>query len=831
MVSALLTSTMIAWLPLALEDGWSDAQHNAERSQLAIKFCRRYAYGWLSHADPKSGLLPRTTTGQDFWNAKDCAADNYPFIVLTAYLTDDYHLKQIAHHILEQERRLTRGLDSLPEDFMFATQALRVPPSSPSALIFGASEYAKDGLMPIFEWIGPGPWLNRMEDLIRDIWKNAKIETKSGLLPSTNEEVCGELLQTMSRLFWLRRNPQYREWVFRLADHFLLASDWTEQESMRLRDHGCEILGGLSEAYVLAAELADERRDRYRPILHRTLDRILEKGVNEDGMMPNAFNPKTGQVTASGLSDGWGYVYNAFLTVASLDRVQRYEEAVRHALTNIHKYKSYAWEGTNGADGYADSIEGALNLLQRIRIPSAFEWVDEEIQFLFNKQRHDGILEGWYGDGNSARTVMMYALLKTQGITLSPWREDLQLGAIQDADGRVRVFIQSEWPWRGHLRFDQVRHRDVLQLPFDYARINQFPEWCSISKNESYVWEQQGREPRLVSGEELLRFEFNTSANRPVRFSLRPLRDQESFVWRSQKYSTRSKDAAIEWQSGLRKRLFNLLKMSDLLGEKPSFAAKELSSQSLDAGYVLKEIEINSTEKRRIRVLLTEPKSLTEPRPAVVCIHGHGGNRKVVHDEKSIYKGFAARLAAQGYVTIAIDVGQHSVAEANRTLMGERLWDLMRCVDYLESLETVDRTRIGSGGLSLGGEMGMWLGALDERILATVSSGFLTTMDQMEQNHCMCWKFPGLRELVDYADIYSLIAPRALQCQNGLREGPRDFFVPLAQRAMKEIEVIYEDFNRRDGVELAVHPGGHEIDLPALTRFFDQFLGLETNDR
>ena len=75
----------------------------------------------------------------------------------------------------------------------------------------------------------------------------------------------------------------------------------------------------------------------------------------------------------------------------------------------------------------------------------------------------------------------------------------------------------------------------------------------------------------------------------------------------------------------------------------------------------------------------------------------------------------------------------------------------------------------------------MWLGALDTRLAATVSSGFLTTMDQMEQNHCMCWKFEGLRALVDYADIYSLTAPRALQCQNGLREGPTDFWVPIAR--------------------------------------------------
>lgn len=53
--------------------------------------------------------------------------------------------------------------------------------------------------------------------------------------------------------------------------------------------------------------------------------------------------------------------------------------------------------------------------------------------------------------------------------------------------------------------------------------------------------------------------------------------------------------------------------------------------------------------------------------------------------------------------------------------MAERLWDLMRCVDYLQSMPQVDDSRIGCAGLSLGGEMAMWLGAMDERIAATVS--------------------------------------------------------------------------------------------------------------
>jgi hypothetical protein len=210
----------------------------------------------------------------------------------------------------------------------------------------------------------------------------------------------------------------------------------------------------------------------------------------------------------------------------------------------------------------------------------------------------------------------------------------------------------------------------------------------------------------------------------------------------------------------------------------------------------------------------------------VVSIHGHGGNRAAVYDPSSIYKGFASALAEKGAVTLSTDVGQHQVYEEGRLLMGERLWDVMRCVDVLESMPEVDTTRIGCAGLSLGGEMAMWLGAMDERVSAVVSAGFLTRMDQMEKGHCMCWKFEGLRELVDWADVYSLIAPRPLQCQNGLKEPPTDFTVALAQEALKEIQLTYKDLGAEDKVELDVHPAGHEVDLPGLMEFFRIRLGI-----
>jgi len=294
---------------------------------------------------------------------------------------------------------------------------------------------------------------------------------------------------------------------------------------------------------------------------------------------------------------------------------------------------------------------------------------------------------------------------------------------------------------------------------------------------------------------------------------------------RSMRYTSGTQRQAIAWQKELRSKLTGLLKMDDLVSSKTRipFRPKTLAAEKREK-YVFHEMEINSTRARRIKIVLTLPTNAHGPFPAVVAVAGHGGTRHTCY-VKASYRRCAHVLAERGYVTISTRVSQHKVHEKGRTLMGERLWDLMRCADFLTSLKEVDPQRIGCLGNSLGGEMAMWLGAMDQRVQATVSSGFLTRMDQMEKNHCMCWKFSGLRQLVDFADIYSLIAPRALLCQNGLKEPRSQFPVSLAREALKEIELIYQDFKQPGNLAFVAHKGGHVIDLPSLLTFLDKHLG------
>jgi len=301
---------------------------------------------------------------------------------------------------------------------------------------------------------------------------------------------------------------------------------------------------------------------------------------------------------------------------------------------------------------------------------------------------------------------------------------------------------------------------------------------------------------------------------------------------RKLKFATTDRDQAVAWQESSRRLLFDLMKLGDLVKAerggpegKPGIAlnADILATQKADT-FTRYDLAIHSTPTRRIKVVLTVPQKSGKV-PAVVCIHGHGGDRNVVYDPSAIYHGFALQLARRSYVTISTDVGQHQVYEKDRTLMGERLWDVMRCVSYLTTRPEVDPGRIGCAGLSLGGEMAMWLGAMDTRIRATVSSGYLTTVANMRQGHCPCWEFPGLTENFDWPDIYSLIAPRALLCQIGQKEtAPGGFPVAIAEKAMAEIKPCYRLLGRQDGARLAVHPGGHEFEDAGAMEFLDRHL-------
>jgi len=492
--------------PINKDDpAFQQALENGRLAGEGFRRCHDFVIGWLTYADPKTGLIPRNLNqSKDIWNAQDSAADNYPFMVLTAAITDRPLFEGRMLDMLRAETKLTSRIDAMPDTYSFSKQGFQDDQPEISQIIFGSSEYVKDGLVPLTEWLGQSPWSQRMLSILDDIWKHAPIETPFGNIPSTSQEVNGELLQTLSRIYYMTGEGKYLDWAIRLGDYYLLGKNHPtrDEDRLRLRDHGCEILSGLCELYAAVSFAQPEKKRVYQKPMYEMLDRVLEVGRNEHGLFYNWINPKTADHDTA-LADTWGYNLNGFYTVYLIDRTDAYRQAAVKALENLNDhYKNYKWEGSS-SDGYADSIESALNLYNREPVDSAANWIDSETKVMWAMQKPDGVIEGWHGDGNFARTTIMYCLWKTKGLTIQPWREDVVLGAVQDAD-TLKIAIRAEKGWQGKLIFDTPRHQTIMKLPLDWPRINQFPEWFTAKAEKRYeVLDLTANTQKTLTGKQL----------------------------------------------------------------------------------------------------------------------------------------------------------------------------------------------------------------------------------------------------------------------------------------------------------------------------------------
>lgn len=472
-----------------------------ERGVLAnegFRRCNDFVVSWLGQADSQTGLIPRNLyESAHIWNAKDAAADNYPFMVLTSAITNPGIFEGTMHDMLASESLVTPRLGKMPDTYSFIKQGFEEETIDTASIIFGASEYIKDGLLPLTEWLGFSPWYERLVEILDDIWAYAPVSTEFGRIPSRNVEVNGEMLQALSRIYWMSGDKKYLDWAVRLGDFYLLGDQHPTRdlEFLRLRDHGCEIVSGLCELYCMVSYARPGKKEAYQESLYEMLDRILEVGTNEHGLFYNVVNPISGKIINDGIADTWGYTYNGYYAVYMIDGTEKYRDAVLRALENIDHYKAFDWE-RGSADGYADAIESGLNLYNREPVDIARDWIDSEIEIMWSMQdsshreqalkwKGSGIIEGWHGDGNFARTSIMYCLWKTQGITIHPWREDVLFGAVEK-DGNLFLSLHTEEEWEGLIKFDFSRSEHTMNLPLDYPRINQFPEWFVVSNEKEY---------------------------------------------------------------------------------------------------------------------------------------------------------------------------------------------------------------------------------------------------------------------------------------------------------------------------------------------------------
>ena len=487
--------------PHDLPEAFEVAAERAATAGECFERSRGVLEGWWALRDPVTGLIPRRVDDPR-WAPADNAADSFPFLVLAARFTKPERLDGL-REMMRREVELTTRIGWLPDWYSIPRRQFQYAAPDLGRIIFGAAEYAKDGLNPLIELDGLEPWSARLRQLLDGIIDNVYVESDFGLLPAEDTETNGELLQSLTRFYFATGEERYLELAERIGDAYCLevlpnsgwlpAHQWdfamhqVKRDVFSLNDHGNEIVGGLAELFVTVQTEGRESAKRYEEPLRRMFDTLLEKARNEDGIWYGLLEPSTGRVVREGSPDTWGYALAGMVTFGMAIGEERYLEAARTALRGIDQDRYLLW---SGADAYADSIEGALLLLNRFPEPAGFRWLEKMLPRFYAYQRlprdgGSGIVEGWYGDGNYARTALMVAFYATQGTYALPWREAIHLGA-ETREEVLHVSLTADEVWSGQLHFDHPRHRDHFNLPWDYPRLNSYPEWFTVDAGELY---------------------------------------------------------------------------------------------------------------------------------------------------------------------------------------------------------------------------------------------------------------------------------------------------------------------------------------------------------
>lgn len=299
--------------------------------------------------------------------------------------------------------------------------------------------------------------------------------------------------------------------------------------------------------------------------------------------------------------------------------------------------------------------------------------------------------------------------------------------------------------------------------------------------------------------------------------------------------------------------------------------ARTLERVETDA-FIREKIEFNTTPWFRVPGYFYIPKNVPLPAPALLVLHEWGGPMlfgadrvcgEPVHPaivkhraETTSGRPLADWFASHGYAVLVIDAyhfGQraprgvgglpesynpadldettlanyNALAEqslylgvrqlnwAGTTWAGVNYGDDSRSVDYLLSRKEVDGNRLGCTGLSGGGWRTDMIAALEPRIKATVSVGWMTTGDSQQAYNlrgavgpfCL---LPGVWDHLDIPDLIAMGAPKACMVVSGTEDV---LFPPLGKReAARQITEAFQWAGYPDHFKSFMPPKEHCYD-------------------
>jgi dienelactone hydrolase len=315
------------------------------------------------------------------------------------------------------------------------------------------------------------------------------------------------------------------------------------------------------------------------------------------------------------------------------------------------------------------------------------------------------------------------------------------------------------------------------------------------------------------------------------------------------KYAFKAKtlEEWVSWRDGFREELIKLMGI-DLLSRKCELKPQILERKEFDF-YFREKLSLQVEEGFLMPCYLLIPKRIDYPSSAVLALHGHGRGAKDVLGEadseqwkRCIEKynyDYAHQLALRGFITFVPEVRGFGEREKEsekvsnpreeedyRTscrkssfnsmllghpIIGGKVWDIIRAIDYLQIREEVYPEKIACLGLSMGGTITMYTAAVEERIKIAVISCYLNTFKDsiMAMEHCECNYLPGILRYGEMYDICGLIAPRPLLIESGKNDPIFPFYA--SEFAFNKVKRVYELLEEKGKLAWDAFEGEHRF--------------------
>lgn len=318
--------------------------------------------------------------------------------------------------------------------------------------------------------------------------------------------------------------------------------------------------------------------------------------------------------------------------------------------------------------------------------------------------------------------------------------------------------------------------------------------------------------------------------------------------------------SARRWQKRTARELKACL---GFLDQEPVALSPQVVEEVDRGDYVRRKVILRTAAKARMPVYLLVPKRPPGPLPVVLAFHGHGygvkdmvglwenGGERFTPD--GYHRDFACELARRGFLVAAPEISCFGERRAEysalpelsrgitpdtchnaatyafmlgKSVIGLRVWDALRLVDYLQTLPQADTQRLGAMGISGGGMHTLFSTALDRRIRACVISGYFCDWRHsiLAMHHCTCNFAPGLLRLGELSDLAGLIAPRPCLVE----AADHDPIFPFAavKATVARARRAWKVFGAADALATDYFPGRHQISGAKAYDFLQQHLKL-----